>query len=244
MAVDGVIVGLIAARDTVRPEAHDVVHDLKHLGISEFVVLTGDRGPAARSVAKKVHVKQVEAELLPADKAGWIEAKEARPAADEVAMVGDGINDAPALAKADVGIALGRMGSDFAAEAGDLVVLGDPLAHLPELVQLSRATVRVIRQNILIFAFSLNALAMGSAALGILGPIPAAILHQAGSFLVLLNSMRLLWFGDWRGTAPARGLRRLGHSSERLGRVASISGHAFQCKSLRRWPGPSRRWAS
>jgi P-type Cu+ transporter len=214
VAVDGQVVGLIAARDAVRPEGHDAVHDLKHLGISEVAILTGDRGPAARAVAKRVHIKLVEAELLPADKAAWIEGrqKEGR----RVAMVGDGINDAPALARADVGIALGAMGSDLAAEAGDLVVLGEPLANLPELVRLSRATIAIIRQNILIFAFGLNALAMGSAALGILGPIPAAILHQAGSFLVLLNSMRLLWFGDWKSTAPIRWLRSTGRAIHRL----------------------------
>ncbi len=214
VAVDGQVVGLIAARDAVRPEAHDVVHDLKHLGITEVALLTGDRGPAARSVAKRVHIKLVESELLPLDKARWIEDRQ--KAGRRVAMVGDGINDAPALAKGDVGIALGAMGSDLAAEAGDLVVLGEPLANLPDLVKLSRATVAIIRQNILIFAFGLNAVAMTSAALGILGPIPAAILHQLGSFLVLLNSMRLLWFGDWKSTAPVRGLRSLGRSIHRL----------------------------
>ena len=214
VGVDGEVVGLIAARDAVRREAHDVVHDLKHLGISEVAVLTGDRGSAARAVAKRVHIKDVEAELLPSDKAAWVEARQ--KAGRRVAMVGDGINDAPALARANVGIALGAMGSDLAAEAGDLVVLGEPLANLPDLVKLSRATVAIIRQNILIFAFGLNAVAMGSAALGILGPIPAAILHQAGSFLVLLNSMRLLWFGDWRAIGPIRGLRAIGQAIHRF----------------------------
>ncbi len=214
MAVDGLVVGLIAARDSVRPEAHDVVHDLKHLAITEVALLTGDRGSAARAVAKRVHIKIVEAELLPADKARWIEDRQ--KAGRRVAMVGDGINDAPALARGDVGIALGAMGSDLAAEAGDLVVLGEPLVNLPDLVKLSRATVAIIRQNIVIFAFGLNAVAMSSAALGILGPIPAAILHQLGSFLVLLNSMRLLWFGDWTSTTPVRGLRWLGQSIHRL----------------------------
>ena len=225
VAVDGQVIGLIAARDVIRPEGHDVVHDLKHLGISEVAILTGDRGAAARAVAKRVHIKLVEAELLPAGKAAWIEGRQKD--GRRVAMVGDGINDAPALARADVGIALGAMGSDLAAEAGDLVILGEPLANLPDLVKLSRATVAIIRQNILIFAFGLNALAMGSAALGILGPIPAAILHQAGSFLVLLNSMRLLWFGDWKSTAPVRWLRSTGRAIHRLDDRLD-PGHVFE----------------
>ena len=214
VAVDGQVAGLIGARDTVRPEAHDVIHDLKHLRITEIAILTGDRTSAARSVAKRVHIKNVEAELLPADKAAWIEGRQ--KAGRRVAMVGDGINDAPALARANVGIALGGIGADLAAEAGDLVVLGDPLRVLPDLLKLSRATVAVIRQNILIFAFGLNAVAMGSAALGILGPIPAAILHQAGSLLVLLNAMRLLAFGDWGTLPPFRWLRSVGRAIHRL----------------------------
>ncbi len=231
VAVDAAVVGLIAARDAVRPEAHDVVHDLKHLGITEVVVLTGDRPSAARAVAKKVHIKHVEAELLPAGKSAWIAARQA--AGRRVAMVGDGINDAPALARADVGIALGAMGSDLAAEAGDVVILGDPLAHLPDLLRLSRATVAIIRQNILVFAFGLNAVAIGSAALGWLGPIPAAILHQAGSFLVLLNSMRLLGFGDWRATPPARALIHLGRAVRRWDDRVDL-GHGFD-RLLARW---------
>src|SRR5207253_8248757 len=127
---------------------------------SEIAILTGDRANVAKLVAKKTHIKSFEAELLPADKARWVEERQA--AGRRVAMVGDGINDAPALAQADVGIALGGVGADLAAEAGDLIVLGDPLRVLPDLVKLSRATVAVIRQNILGFAFGLNALAMAS----------------------------------------------------------------------------------
>lgn len=214
VVVDGSVAGLIGARDAVRPEAHDVIHDLKHLRITEIALLTGDRPNAAKVVARKTHVKLVESELLPADKARWVEERQA--AGRKVAMVGDGINDAPALARAHVGIALGGIGADIAAEAGDLVVLGEPLVVLPELVKLSRATVAVIRQNIIGFAFGLNAVAMGSAALGILGPVPAAILHQAGSFLVLLNSMRLLAFGDWANFAPVRWVRSAGQGIARL----------------------------
>jgi len=208
VAVDGGVAGVIGVRDVVRAEAHDVVHDLRHLKIKEIAILTGDREPAARAVARRVHAGTVEAELLPADKARWIE--ERQKAGHRVAMIGDGINDAPALAQADAGVALGGIGADLAAEAGDLIVLGDSLRVLPDLLKLSRSTIRIIRQNIIGFAFGLNAVAMLSATFGILGPVAAAILHQVGSLLVLLNSMRLLVFGDWRELAPVRHLRRLG----------------------------------
>ncbi len=214
VAEEGVVVGFLSARDTVRPEAHDVVHDLKHLGIKQIAILTGDRASAAKLVARKTHIKIVESELLPADKARWVE--QAQAGGRKVAMVGDGINDAPALASAHVGIALAGVGADLAAEAGDVLILGDPLRNLPDLVKLSRATVAVIRQNIIIFAFGLNAVAMASAAFGILGPVAAAMLHQAGSLLVLLNAMRLLAFGDWRERFPTRQLIALGATIHRL----------------------------
>ncbi|RUL87607.1 cation-translocating P-type ATPase family protein [Tautonia sociabilis] len=205
VAEEGRVVGMLGARDSVRREAHDVVHDLKHLGFSAVALLTGDRRPAAEAVAKLVHIKAVEAELLPADKASWIRERQAE--GRRVAMVGDGINDAPALAAADVGIALAGPGADLAAEAGDVLLMGEPLAALPDFVKLSRATVRVIRQNILVFAFGLNATAIALAMLGVLGPVAAAILHQAGSLLVLLNAMRLLAFGDWHEGPPFRQIR-------------------------------------
>jgi Cu+-exporting ATPase len=214
VAVDGQVAGLIGVRDTVRVEAHDVVHDLKHLKIRELAVLTGDREQVARRVAMKVHIKTVEAGLSPADKARWI--KKRQEAGHTVAMVGDGINDAPALAQADAGIALGGIGGDLAAEAGDLIILGDPLRNLPALVELSRATVIVIRQNIIGFAFGLNAVAVLLASLGILGPVAAAVLHQIGSLLVLLNAMRLLLFGDLASLPPFRWLTDAGARIRRL----------------------------
>jgi Cu+-exporting ATPase len=207
VAVDGVVAGMIGVRDTVRPEAHDVIADLRHQKIREIAILTGDREPAARAVARRVHVGLVAAELLPSDKARWIEDRQ--HAGHRVAMVGDGINDAPALAQADAGIALGAMGADLAAEAGDLIVMGDSLRVLPDLLKLARSTIAIIKQNIIGFAFGFNAVAMLSATFGIVGPVAAAILHQVGSLLVLLNSMRLLVFGDWRDLTPVRQLRQL-----------------------------------
>ncbi|MEW4570839.1 cation-translocating P-type ATPase family protein [Tautonia sp. JC769] len=210
VAEGGRIVGLLGARDTVRPEAHDVVHDLKHLKFTLIALLTGDRRPAAEVVAKKVHLKTVESELLPADKATWI--RERQGEGRRVAMIGDGINDAPALAAADVGIAIAGPGADLAAEAGDVVLMNDPLNVLPDFVKLSRATVRIIRQNIILFAFALNAGAVFLAFIGVLGPVAAAILHQIGSLLVLLNAMRLLGFGDWHEMPPFRQIRAFGRA--------------------------------
>ncbi|MCA1684985.1 MAG: heavy metal translocating P-type ATPase, partial [Planctomycetia bacterium] len=207
VAVDGRVVGAVGARDRVRIEAHDVVHDLKHLGLKDLTILTGDRPAPARAVAKKVHVKQVEAELTPAGKTEWVRRRRAEGRV--VAMIGDGINDAPALATADVGIALGGVGTDIAAEAGSIVLMGDPLEPLPGAVRLARQTVRVIRQNILIFACGLNGLAVLLAGLRVLGPVQAAILHQIGSLLVLLNAIRLLGFERWGQLAVVRASGRV-----------------------------------
>jgi Cu+-exporting ATPase len=214
VAIDGEIAGVMGVHDAIRPEAHDVIHDLRHQKIREIAILTGDREPAARAVAKRIHADTIQAELLPADKSRWIQ--ERQQAGRRVAMVGDGINDAPALAQANAGIALGGIGADLAAEAGDLILLGDPLRILPDLLGLARNTVAIIRQNIILFAFGFNAVAMLSATFGILGPVAAAILHQIGSLLVLLNSMRLLVFGDWAELPPFKQLRAIGSWINRL----------------------------
>jgi P-type Cu+ transporter len=188
--------GIIAARDRLRREAHDVVHELKHLGLKNLAILTGDRAAVARTVARKVHIKQVEAELTPAEKVQWV--IERQRDGKLVAMVGDGINDAPALARADVGLAVAGVGSDLAAEAGSVVLLGDPLPALPYAIRLSRRAVQIIRQNILLFAFGFNFVAIALAGLSLLGPVAAAIVHQIGSLLVLLNSLRILGLERWQ----------------------------------------------
>jgi P-type Cu+ transporter len=203
VAVDGRVAGAIGARDRVRREAHDVVHDLKHLGLRDLTILTGDRPAPALAVAEKVHIKQVEAELTPAAKAEWVHRRQHEGRV--VAMLGDGINDAPALAMADVGVALGGVGADIAAEAGSVILMGEPLAPLPEAIRLARRTVGVIRQNILVFAFGVNGVAVALAGLRLLGPVAAAIFHQVGSLLVLLNAIRLLGFESWRATWPRSG---------------------------------------
>jgi Cu+-exporting ATPase len=213
VAVDGAIVGALGARDRVRREARAVLHELAHLGLTDVTLLTGDRLAPARAVAGRVHLDRVEAEQTPGAKAEWVRRRQ--EAGRTVAMVGDGINDAPALAVADVGIALGGVGTDLAAEAGSIVLMGDPLAPLPEAIAMSRRAVRTIRQNILLFAFGLNAVAVVLAGLRVLGPVAAAVLHQVGSLLVILNAVRLLGADGWSQFAPARGAMRLAAAARR-----------------------------
>jgi heavy metal translocating P-type ATPase len=213
VASNGQLLGVLGAEDRPRPEAAGVIDQLRAAGIAPIVLLTGDRRAAASALAKELTLTDVAAELLPHQKAERIEAL--KSTGHRVAMIGDGINDAPALARADVGLAVG--GIDLAAEAGDVILLGDPLRHLPLLVRLSRATVAIIRQNILWFAFVVNFL-------GILitawlwplfapanwldqSPLAAVIYHQIGSLAVLLNSMRLLWFERAESNAAVAGIK-------------------------------------
>jgi P-type Cu+ transporter len=222
VARDGVAVGLIGARDRVRADAASVLTELRAEGISDMALLTGDRAAVACAVAEEVGITEVHAELLPQEKAEFIKAWRRRTGVDgqqasrRVAMVGDGINDAPALASADVGLAIGA-GADVAAEASDIVLMGDPLRSLPLVLRLSRETVRIIRQNILFFAFGVNGVGIVLTAwLWPLlapsmewyeqAPLAAVIYHQLGSLAVLLNSMRLLWFE--RVAARSAGGRR------------------------------------
>ena len=202
VAVNQQVIGIIGARDTIRPEAAGVLHELHHLGITETVLLTGDRKSAAESVSSKIgFLAEVNAEMLPGDKARWIE--QARHNKKNVAMIGDGVNDAPALAAADVGLALGGIGSDIAAEAGDVVLMGDPLTPLPGLIRLARYTMRIIKQNIIVFAFGVNFIGVVLTAWILPGwseawekssPVAAAIFHEFASLAVMINAMRLLWF--------------------------------------------------
>jgi Cu+-exporting ATPase len=215
VCLDGRVLGAIGVRDRVRSEARTVLDALRGVGIARLAMLTGDRPAVARTVAETIGLVEYHAELLPQQKAELVASwQEATPPA-RVAMVGDGINDAPALARATVGLAIGGTGHDVATEAGDVVLLlgpgqgaaetaRDPLRHLPLLIRLSRETVRIIRQNILVFAFGVNLVGIALTAwLWPLvlpsnwhesGPVAAVIYHQLGSLLVLLNSMRLLWF--------------------------------------------------
>jgi len=210
IAVAGQVIGVVGVRDSVRDSAREVIDQLRNSGISAFAVLTGDRETAAMELQKLLPMfDSVEAELLPEEKAGWIE--NAEQSGRRVAMIGDGVNDSPALATSTVGIALGRVGSEIAADAGDIIMMGDPLKPLPGLLRLSRRLVLTIRQSIYLFAFGMNGCGMVLGATGILSPGAAAIFHEAASLAVMINALRLLWFERWEQTS----LGRLSSSLER-----------------------------
>jgi P-type Cu+ transporter len=227
VAVEGRVLGAFGVRDALRDESRAVIAELKQAGVKSLLLLTGDRLQAARTVADSIGVfDEVAAGLLPADKARVIEEHKRR--GRRVVMIGDGINDAPALAAADVGIALGGVGSDIAAEAGDLVLMGDPLRPLPGLLRLSRALVSNIRQSILLFAFGLNAVGILLSSIGILSPVLAAVFHELGSLAVMLNATRLLAFERERPVIAGRAWDEFSRTAEWLTQVLSPSRWVFR----------------
>jgi Cu+-exporting ATPase len=189
LAVAGQPVGLLAAADTLKPGAAENVAALKDMGL-KVMLLSGDNRQAAAAVARSVGIDEVLAEVLPGDKAAKVAELQAR--GETVAMVGDGINDAPALAQADVGIALGT-GADVALEAADLTLIRDDLSLIPQAIRLSRRMMRIIRQN-LFWAFFYNVIAIPAAAAGLLNPALAAAAMALSSVSVVTNSLRLRRF--------------------------------------------------
>ena len=188
VAFDGRPVGVVALADELRPDSVAAVRDLAAQGVVP-VLLTGDNADAARTIASRVGIEQVVAGCTPADKMERIAAAE--EAGRPCAMVGDGINDAPALRRAFVGIAVGGVGSDIAVDAADVAIVGDGIAELPFLVALSRHTMRVIRANIT-FSMTLNFVAIALAVTAVLDPVTGALVHNCGSVFVVLNSSFLL----------------------------------------------------
>lgn len=226
VAIDGQVVGVIGVKETIRDESRQVLRDLKVAGITRFALLTGDRAqPADAVVAALGLFDHVATEQLPADKARWIE--EAQQNGHRVAMVGDGVNDAPALATADVGLALGRAGADLTADAGDIVLLGDPLRPLPGLLRLSRALVANIWQSIVLFAFGFNGLGVLASSFGWLSPVGAAMFHELASLAVMGNAMRLLWFEGWNSAAASQWQAGLLTATDRLAEALSPSRSIF-----------------
>lgn len=181
-------VGLVALRDVLRPEAKEAVARLRRQNL-RLVMLTGDNERVAEAIAAEAGIGEVHAGLLPEDKLRRV--REWQAQGHRVAFVGDGINDAPALAAADIGIAMGAAGTDVALETSDIAFLSDDLTKMPEVVDLSRRTLSVIRQNIG-FSVGLNILSVLAAGLGWISPIGGAVIHEAGALAVIINAIRLL----------------------------------------------------
>ena len=198
LAVDGTLAGLLSLADTLRTDAGDTIREVREAGV-EPVLLTGDHANAARHIAGILGIRAVHSDCLPEDKLNWIGEEQSR--GRQVCMVGDGINDAPALRKAHVGIAMGGVGSDIAVDAADIVLVNDDIRTLPHLLNLSRRMMTTIRRN-LAFSMSLNFLAILLAMTGVLNPVVGALVHNAGSVLVIVNSALLL---RWRGEQQKHG---------------------------------------
>lgn len=186
IAYEGKVQGIVAVQDTVKPSAKDAIDELKAMGI-EVIMLTGDNTRTAQAIASEVGIAEVIAEVLPEDKAEKVKALQAQ--GRKVAMVGDGVNDAPALALSDIGIAIGT-GTEVAIEAADVTILGGELTLIPEAIKLSRATIRNVKQN-LGFAFGYNVIGIPFAALGLLAPWIAGLAMALSSVSVVSNALRL-----------------------------------------------------
>jgi manganese/zinc-transporting P-type ATPase C len=185
------LVGLITVSVQVRAEAGAALGQLRHAGVSRLVMLTGDGDGVARHVASEVGVTEWLAKLLPEDKFEFI--RKMRASGRRVAMVGDGVNDASALAIADVGFAMGAAGSDIAVETADVALASDNLRHIADVMHISRQTMRVVRQNYSL-ALGVNSLGLYLAAAGNINPIIAALLHNLSTLLVVGNSSRLIHY--------------------------------------------------
>ena len=187
VAVDEVLAGYLVLSDTIREESKDMITALDGIGVSP-VLLTGDNQNAAGAIANQLGIHEVHASCLPEDKLNYIGTCQEN--SEAVCMIGDGINDAPALKKANVGIAMGGIGSDIAVDAADIALVDDEIRELPHLLSLSRRMMTTIKIN-LTFSMTLNFLAILLAITGLLGPVIGA-LDNAGSVLVIINSALLL----------------------------------------------------
>ena len=188
LAADNKCAGFIALSDTLRQNAADAIDDVKACGVTP-VLLTGDHENAAAHIARQLHINEMHANCLPEDKLNWIDSYEKQN--QPVCMIGDGINDAPALKKACVGIAMGKIGSDIAVDAADIALVNDDIRELPHLLRLAKRMMTTIRLN-LTFSMTLNFIAIILAITGVLNPVVGALVHNAGSVLVIINSALLL----------------------------------------------------
>ena len=192
VACNGVFEGAVVISDTIKDGAKEAIHDMKQVGVRHTVMLTGDRREAAETVAQTLGIDEVHAELLPGGKVEQVEALlKAEKEKERLAFVGDGINDAPVLPRADIGIAMGSMGSDAAIEAADIVLMDDDVTKIASVVRIARKTLRIVKQNI-VFALAIKALVLILGALGMANMWEAVFADVGVSVIAILNSMRTL----------------------------------------------------
>ena len=202
---NGQCIGWVGLQDQTRSEARESLSELKHSGVRRIAMVSGDRQPVAVRVAREIGCEEVVGECLPQNKVDFV--RQMRGKGYKVAVVGDGVNDAPALAAGDLGIAMGAAGSEVAIHSATIALMSNDLRRLPFLVKLSRLTRTVINQNFL-FGICFVIVGLVLAALKYINPIVAAILHVVGSLIVVFNSFRLVRFGEelepYQAPAPAQ----------------------------------------
>ena len=192
LACDGAFVGSIVISDSIKEGAGEAIAEMKKTGVKKCVMLTGDREKAAKAVAEELGLDEYRAELLPGDKVSQVEQLlQSLGEKERLAFVGDGINDAPVLTRADIGIAMGSMGSDAAIEAADVVLMDDDVRKIAAIVRISRKTLRIVKQNI-VFALAVKALVLILGAFGMANMWEAVFADVGVSVLAILNSMRTL----------------------------------------------------
>ena len=201
IARDGKLIGWIGLEDRTRDEAREALDDLRELGVRTLIMVTGDKWSVARRVAAEMGCTDVHAEVLPARKLAIVD--ELRAKRHRVAVIGDGVNDAPALAAGDFGIAMGAAGSDVAINSASIALMNNDLRRVPFLVRLSRATTKVIWQNLL-FGVTFIVILLALGAMDWIKPMLAAFLHMIASAVVIFNSARLVRFGEHLEGGPLR----------------------------------------
>ncbi|WP_374139565.1 HAD-IC family P-type ATPase, partial [Sphingomonas sp.] len=190
VAVDGTLVGVIYIADMLRPGAREALAALKQSGVKRVVMLTGDNEATAKAIAGDLGVDEVKADLMPEDKVKVI--AELQGQGFKVAMVGDGVNDAPALARAEVGIAMGAGGTQAALEAADIALMTDDLGKIVASRNIARRSYRTIQENLWVGVGVVHVLGITAALMGWIGPIQAAFIHLGPDVMVFLNSVKLL----------------------------------------------------
>ncbi|WP_222704385.1 heavy metal translocating P-type ATPase [Flaviflexus massiliensis] len=199
IAIDDRVIGVIAVADQIREDAPEMIARLHRAGVKKVVMLTGDTQLVAESVGKATGIDEIHASLLPEDKLDVVQKLQAE--GHTIAMVGDGVNDAPALATADIGVAMGAAGSAVAVETADIALMGDDLLKLPESIGLAKRTVSIMRQNIAIALITVALLLAGVFAGGVTMSV-GMLVHEASVLVVIINAMRLLRNTNGATAAP------------------------------------------